>query len=156
MVLGNPGIVTLSVIATSSFANANGFKAELNDLVLAAGNWLIWFLPRRRAPAIKWEDFAKARLQSFKPYEDNTTIDKLLHLEEGYGVVRSRLLEKSPFIGQSLSVINKINNALTHSFILGIEHDRAWISAPKLTEILLLDDYRLLYRQLGDLAEHFG
>ena len=153
MILGNAGIVTVIVTATSSFAGAKGLDAGLNVLVLLAGIGLI-FLVARHAPFVRrWEEFARARLARLRIFDEDTTVDELLHITEGYGVVRVRLLDDSAFVGRTLS---EINAGLEHSLILGIERDREWLPSPRLTRKLMAEDNLVIYGKLEDLAEHFG
>jgi hypothetical protein len=153
MILGNAGIVTVIVTATSSFAMVRGFEIGLNVLVLVGGLALILVVVRHTPFVQHWEAFAQGRLARLKIFEEDTTIDELLHITEGYGVVRIQLLESSPFIGQTLT---EINAGLEHSFVLGIERDKQWQPTPRLTRKLMADDYLVIYGKLEDLAEHFG
>jgi hypothetical protein len=153
MILGNVGIVTVIVTATSSFARAKGLGVGLNVLVLLSGLVVIFAIARHTPLVRRWETFAQARLERFKIFEEDTTVDELLHIAEGYGVMRIQLLENSPFIGQTLA---EINSSLVHSFVLGIERDKEWLPTPILTSKLIEDDYLVIYGKLEDLAEHFG
>lgn len=153
MILGNAGIVTVIVTATSSFAMVRGLEVGLNVLVLVGGLALILVVIRHTPLVRHWEAFAQARLARLKIFDDDTTVDELLHITEGYGVVRIQLLESSPFIGQTLS---EINAGLEHSFVLGIERDKQWQPTPRLTRKLMEEDYLVIYGKLEDLAEHFG
>jgi Trk K+ transport system NAD-binding subunit len=153
MILGNVGVVTVIVTATSSFATARGLEVGLNVLVLIAGFGLIVVIARH-APFVRvWESFSRARLERFKIFDEDATVDEMLHIAEGYGVVRIRLLETSAFVGQHLS---DINAGLGHSFVLGIERDREWIPTPRLTRKLMVDDRLVIYGKVEDLADHFS
>jgi Trk K+ transport system NAD-binding subunit len=153
MILGNAGIVTVIVTATSSFTRAKGLEMGLNVLVLLAGLALIFVVVRHTPLVKRWEAFAQSRLARLKMFDDDTTVDELLHITEGYGVVRVRLPEGSALIGQTLA---EINAGLKHSFVLGIERDRNWLPTPDLTSRLMADDYLVIYGKLDDLAEHFA
>lgn len=153
MILGNAGIVTVIVTATSSFARAKGMEVGLNVLVLIAGFFLILVTIRHTPFVRRWESFAQARLSRLKIFDDDTTVDELLHITEGYGVVRIRLYDNSVFIDKTLA---EINAGLEHSFVLGIERDNEWLPIPRLTRKLMADDYLVIYGKLEDLAEHFG
>jgi len=153
MIMGNAGIVTVIVTATSSFARVRGMEMGLNVLVLLAGLCLILVIVRHTPFVRHWEAFAQARLERLKIFDEDTTIDELLHITEGYGVVRIRLDENSPFFGKTLS---EINAGLEHSFVLGIERDKEWLPTPRLSRKLITDDYLVIYGKIEDLAEHFG
>jgi len=153
MILGNAGIVTVIVTATSSFAKVKGLQMGLNALVLIGGLFLIVVVARHTALVRHWESFAQARLARLKIFEDDSTVDELLHVSEGYGVVRVLLSDTSPLIAQTLS---KINAGLEHSFVLGVERDREWLPTPRLIRTLMAGDDLVIYGKLEDLAEHFG
>lgn len=152
MVLGNAGIVTVIVTATSTFARAQGLGVGLNVLILLAGLATIIFVARRTPIVRRWERFAQSRFEQLKIFEEDTTVDELLHITEGYGVMRVQLLENSPFIGQTLS---GINSSLEHSLVLGIERDKLWQPTPRLTRKLIQDDYLVIYGKLEELAKYF-
>jgi Trk K+ transport system NAD-binding subunit len=153
MILGNVGIVTVIVTATSSFASTKGLEIGLNLLFMIGGLGLIIIIARHAPFVRRWEIFAQSRLKRLKIFEDDSSIDELLHISDGYGVVRVQLLEGSQYIGETLSAINA---TLEHSFVLGIERDNEWIPTPRLTRKLLVDDYMVIYGKLENLAEHFG
>ncbi|MCG6965825.1 MAG: TrkA C-terminal domain-containing protein [Chromatiaceae bacterium] len=153
MILGNVGIVTVIVTATSSFARVEGLQSGLHLLALLAGLGLIFLIVRNTSIAQRLEAFAEARMGRLKIFDDDITVDELLHLSEGCGVVRVGLMENSPFVGQTLS---EINAGLDHSCILGVERDREWLPTPKLIRKLMAQDHLVIYGRLEDLAKHFG
>ncbi|MEZ5557045.1 MAG: TrkA C-terminal domain-containing protein [Pseudomonadales bacterium] len=153
MILGNAGIVTVIVATTSSFANARGLEAGVNVIALVLGLGAIIVVARHAPFVRRWEAFARERLSRLRIFEDDATLDELLHLAEGYGVVRIRLSSDSKLIGQTLV---DVNSGLEHSFILGIEHDRQWVPTPRLTGTLKAGDYLVIYGKLEDLQAHFS
>jgi Trk K+ transport system NAD-binding subunit len=153
MILGNAGIVTVIVTATSSFAMAKGPEIGLNALVFLGGILLIYIVARYTPVARLWEDFAQNRLSRMKIFEEEVTVDELLHITEGYGVVRIQLLEGSPFIGQSMA---DINAGLEHSFVLGMERGHEWLPRPRQNKKLIEGDYLVIYGKMEDITTHFG
>ena len=153
MIMGNAGIVTVIVATTSSFAKSEGLQAGINILVLLSGLGLIYFIAKHTPLARYWESFAQTRLSRFKIFEDDTPVDDLLHIAEGYGVLRIQLLGGSPFIGQTLS---EINTGLEKSLVLGIERNKEWLPTPGLKKKMMVDDYLVIYGKIDDLAEHFS
>jgi len=153
MVFGNVGIVTVIVTATSSFSSAEGLGIGLNFLVLIVGLGVI-FAIARHAPLVKrWELFSRQRLSQLKIFDDETPVDELLHISEGYGIVRMQLLDSSPFIDQ---IVSDINSGLEHSIVLGIERGKEWLPTPRSSLKLVENDSLVIYGRLEELKDHFG
>jgi len=152
MILGNVGVVTVIVTATSSFARAKGLGMGLSVVVLIAGLALIVFLARHTPLARHWETFIQSRLKQLKIFEEEVTVDELLHIAEGYGVVRVHLQEGSTFIGKQLS---EVYADLGQSLLLGVERGRQWLPTPGLTGNAAVGDCLVIYGKVGDLSEHF-
>ena len=152
MILGNAGIVTVIVTATSTFSQASGEEIGLNILVLLLGLMLIYILAKNSPLTKHLEKFIRVRLSKLEIFDDETTVDELLHIAEGYGVVRIRLVENSELINQS---IFQINETLEHSFVLGIEKDEEWLPKPNHDEIPVLGNYLVIYGKLKELKNKF-
>ena len=153
MVLGNAGIVTVIITATSSFARARGFEIGINLIVLVAGAGIIYFIARSLPLARRWEAFIEAKLKQTKMFETEPSIEEMLHITEGYGVARILLMENSPFVGKTITEINK---GMEDSFILGIEHKGTWRPTPKTSGALELNDVLVIYGRLEELSDYFG
>lgn len=153
MILGNAGIVSVIVTTTSSFAMAKGIGIGVNVLVLAVGLGLIVYIVRKTKFVRRWEEFAQDRLRRLKIFEDDTTVDELLHITEGYSVVRIALSKESPLVGQTLS---QVNASMENSFVLGIERDKSWMPTPRLTRKLMEGDILVVYGKMNEMANHFG
>tara|TARA_R110002153_G_scaffold107109_3_gene246823 strand:- start:79136 stop:79813 length:678 start_codon:yes stop_codon:yes gene_type:complete len=153
MILGNAGIVTMIVTATSSFANTKGLEVGVNALFLMFGIWLIYLVTKHSPLTRYWEVFARKHLARLKLFDEDAAVDEMLHITEGYGVVRIQLLENSFFIGQPLA---ELNVGLAKSIILGIERDNEWHPVPRSDMKPKIGDYLVIYGQLDDLAAHFS
>ena len=153
MVLGNAGIVTVIVTASSSFTKMERLETGVNLLVLFGGLFSFLVVTRFTPLVRHWESFVEKRLRRLSIFEEDTSVDELLHLTEGYGVVRIRLEQSSSFIGTTLA---EVNSGLDHSFVLGIERDKEWIPTPRMSRKLMTDDYLVIYGQLDNIAKHFG
>jgi hypothetical protein len=153
MVLGNAGIVTMIVTATSSFANTKGLEIGVNALFLMFGIWLIYIITKHSPLTRYWEAFTRKHLSRMKLFDEDAAVDEMLHITEGYGVVRTQLLENSIFIGKPLA---ELNVGLAKSFILGIERGNEWHPVPRSDMKPKIGDYLVIYGQLDDLAAHFS
>jgi len=92
MIMGNAGIVTVIITATSSLATSQGYLLPLNILILIVGILLIYKLAKYRGFTRKWEHFIEKKLIKSPVFEESATED-LLHFLEGYGLVKKIVLE---------------------------------------------------------------
>ncbi|UCC39302.1 MAG: TrkA C-terminal domain-containing protein [Candidatus Aminicenantes bacterium] len=144
MIMGNVGIVTVIVTATSSFTASQGYQLPMNILILIVGILLIYKLAKYRGFTRKWEHFIEKRLIKSPAFEESATED-LLHFLEGYGLVKKIILEESSLCGKSLMESKLIEKGI---LVLGIERDKNWIPTPKAIEIINSGDYLIIYGPL--------
>lgn len=153
MVLGNAGIVAVIITATTSFVFSDLDVLPLNLAVLFAGILVLYMLATRTGLAAWWETFVEQRLGKTTLFEEGA-VDELLHLIEGYGLVKLTLEAESPFVGQTISATKLPERGFR---ILGIERDHDWIAAPRSTQKLQEGDRLVIYGQLDSLrtlAQH--
>lgn len=147
MVLGNAGIVAVIITATTSFVVTDIEVLPLNIAILVAGIIVLYLLATRTGLAQKWESFVERRLGKSSLFEEGS-VDELLHLIEGYGLVKLTLETGSPLIGQTIAG----TGIPEHGFrILGIERNDAWIAAPKSSQDLQEHDRLVIYGRLDAL-----
>lgn len=152
MILGNAGIVTVIVTATSSFATSRGYQLPISIGAVIIGAYLIYLLTRRTGFARGWERFVKKRFTKWRVFEEGTTED-LLHLVEGYGLVRVIVTPDSPLAGNPVSAVGLKDKEL---LIVGIERGRDWIPLPKSSEIVAEGDNLVVYGQLKTMRDMFN
>ncbi|MFH1639601.1 MAG: hypothetical protein ABIB93_04735, partial [Chloroflexota bacterium] len=87
IILGNAGLIAIIVTATSSIATSPGYKLPITIGALLVGIYLLYRLMKRRSFVRKWERFVEDRFAQSRIIEEATT-EYLLHLIEGYGLVR--------------------------------------------------------------------
>jgi hypothetical protein len=151
MILGNAGIVTVIVAATSSLVTSEGYHLAINALIFLVGITLIYKVATHKGFIKRWESFIEDKLVKSQAFEEGVTED-LLHLIEGYGLVRAIITEKSPLIGMSLSESNLTEKGL---LVLGIERGKEWIPTPKAKEIIQEGDRIVVYGPLKVLRDLF-
>lgn len=151
MILGNAGIVTVIITATTSFVTSKGYQLSINVLILLVGIYLIYKIVTRKGFTRRWESFIEDKLVKSHVFEEGVTED-LLHLFEGYGLVRAIIKENSPFVGSSLSECKLSGKGL---LVLGIERDKDWIPIPKAKETIKEGDRLVVYGHLRILRELF-
>jgi hypothetical protein len=151
MIMGNAGIVTVIVTATSSLATSRGHQLPINVLILIVGIFLIYKIATYKKFTRKWESYIERKLIKSPGYEEETTED-LLHFLEGYALVKKIITGKSPLAGYSLSKCRLNEQGL---LVLGIERGKKWIPTPKAREKILVGDGIVVYGPLGVLRELF-
>jgi hypothetical protein len=152
MVLGNAGIVTVIITATSTLVTSEGYQLSLNVLVLLVGIYLIYRLATHKGFIRRWESFIEEKLLKYPAFEEGTTED-LLHLIEGFGLVRAIIMEDSPLVGKSLEESKLTAQGV---IVLGIERDRAWNPIPKAKEMIEVGDRIVVYGPLNVLKTLFS
>lgn len=141
MILGNAGIVTVIVTATSSMATTRGVQLPINVLVLAVGIFVIYKFASQKKFTKKWEHFIEKKLIK-SPIIEEATIEDQLHFLEGYGVVKKIVGSNSPLIGRSLIDCRLNEKGI---LVLGIERAKSWVPIPKAAEIIEEDDRLVVY-----------
>jgi hypothetical protein len=152
MILGNAGIVTVIITATSSLVTSEGgYQLSLNALILLVGVYLLYKIATHKGFMRRWESFIEGKLIKSSAFEEGATED-LLHLIEGYGLVRAFIKETSPLVGSSLSESRLREKEL---LVLGIERGKNWIPIPNPSERINEGDRLVVYGPLGVLKAIF-
>lgn len=151
MILGNAGIVTIVVTTTSSLITSEGYRLPITVIVLVAGIYLVYKLLSRGALARKWEHFIENRFAKSRILEE-ATMDDLLHLIEGYGIVRVIITPDSPLVGCSITEGKLPEPEL---FIIGIERGSQWMPFTKAGETIREGDKLVVYGDLKVLKSSF-
>lgn len=151
MILGNAGIVTVIITATSSLVTSKGYHLPVNAFLLVAGLYLIYKIATRTGLTRRWESFVENKLLRSSTFEEGVTED-LLHLIEGYGLVRTIIAKESPWANNSLLQLKLSQKGL---LVLGIERGKHWISVPSAKEIIKEDDKLVVYGPLNILRDLF-
>jgi len=151
MILGNAGIVTVIVTATSSLASSRGYQIPINVVILVAGVFVIYKIATHKGFIRRWESYVEEKLAKARPLEEAATED-LLHLAEGFGLVRVLIKEHSPFAGASLSQSELSGKGV---LVLGTERGKNWIPTPGAEEIINVGDRLVVYGRLDVLKALF-
>jgi hypothetical protein len=152
MIMGNAGIVTVIVTATSSLVTSKGYELSLDVLLLIGGILLIYKIVTHKGFIRRWESFIEDKFVKSRSFEEGVTED-LLHLVEGYGLVRVMVAGDSLFIGSSIAEEKLTEKEL---LVLGIEREKRWIPIPKPNETIRNGDKLVVYGSLNVLKEIFS
>lgn len=151
MILGNAGIVTVIVATTTSLATSEGLRLPINIVILFIGILIIYKVATSAGFVRKWEKYIERKLVKAAIFEE-APVEDLLHLIEGYGLVRAIIKEGSPLAGRPLSELRAGEKGI---LFLGIERVREWIPTPRATETIQVGDRLVIYGPLDALKEHF-
>jgi hypothetical protein len=152
IIFGNAGAITVITTITSSFIASKGFSLPINIFVLLVGIAIIVFIATRTVFVKRFESYIEKRLAKLPAFEEGTTED-LLHLLEGFGLIKAIIKEDSPYIEHSVAeIISKSNKTL----ILGVERGSEWIPTPISSERLENGDKLVVYGPLKTLKQMFG
>lgn len=151
MILGNAGIITVIVTGTSSLVTSRGFQLPINVVLLAVGVFAIYKIATHKGFIRRWESFIEDKLVKSPALEEGATED-LLHLIEGFGLVRAIIKQGSPLIGSSLSQCELSEKGM---LVLGIEREKNWIPVPKADETIKEGDKLVVYGPLNVLKTRF-
>jgi hypothetical protein len=153
MILGNAGIITVIVTATSSLAStSSGAALGIGIAALIAGAVLLYVIARFTPLTKIWTRFVEKKFVDSDFFEEGVSED-LLHLNEGYGLVKIFVTEKSPLIGKTLLESNNPDNDF---WVVGIEREKDWISLPKSREKIEEKDKLIVYGNIDQLKSTFG
>lgn len=152
MILGNAGIVTVIVTTTSSLVTSKGYQLSLNVMILLGGIFLIYKIVTHKGFIRRWESFIEDKFVQSHVFEEGITED-LLHLIEGYGLVRVMITDKLPIIGSSIAEQKLTEKEI---LVLGIERGKNWIPIPKPKETIQDGDKVVVYGSLNVLKGVFG
>ena len=152
MILGNAGIVTVIVSATSSLVTSEGYQVPIGIVILIVAVYLIYKLASHRGLTQKWEGFVESRLLKLHAFQDTRTEDLFL-VKENYGLIRIFAAQDPSLAGKSIS--EAMPPGTDSSVVLGIERGNKWISFPKPDETIKGGDRLIIYGQLNVLKAAF-
>lgn len=151
MILGNAGIVTIIITVTSSLVTSKGYILPIDILILLLGIFIIYKIATHKGFISRWESFIESKLVKLGAMEEGFAED-LLHLLEGYGLVRVVIKKDSPLNDLSLSECRLCSKDV---LVLGIERGRNWIPIPEPDEKLREKDRLVVYGDLKVLKSQF-
>jgi len=152
MILGNAGIVTVIISATSSLVTSKGYNLPISVFLLLIGIVVIYKIGTSKGFITRWERFIGKKFVKLPAFEEGA-VEDLLHLLEGYGLVRSTVKKDSPMDGISLSECKICKEGI---LVLGIERGRNWVPIPQSNETVKEGDRLVVYGHLDTLKTLFS
>ena len=141
MILGNAGLVTVIITATTSLMTSKGYSRLMDAALLMLGVAVIYKVATSHGFIRSWEKIVEDKLLKHPAFEDEDTED-LLHFMEGYGLVRMIVTEESHLEGKSVHDLREAAGKIT---ILGIEREKSWLPNPKSNEVFQPGDRAVVY-----------
>ncbi len=151
MIGGYAGIAAVIVSATSSVATSPAKDLPRTVLVLALGLLIIYLIARSTGLMQRWENFVERFLIHRHLFEYETA-EELLHLAEGYGLVKLEITADSQLLGKT---ITQIGRSRKDSLILGIERGKNWLTARHMKDPVEAGDQLVIYGQLERMKEEY-
>ncbi len=152
IIIGNAGLVTVIVTATSSLTSTTGPWLWINVVILAVGIYLIYLIVKRTPLLEIWQRFVEKRVKP-SPFIEESAPEDLLHFSKGYGLLRIPITRDSPLVGRPLA---KANTHGKEFWILGIERGKAWFSLPTSKATIKEEDKLVVYGEMDYLKQVFG
>lgn len=151
MMLGNAGVVVVIVTVTSSLITSGGsWETLVLFLVILLYVYVLYMLVKYGGIGKRWEGFISKRFARYAVEE--ATPDELLHLLEGYGIVRVPMKPGWPTLSDCVSQeIRRDKNLL----VIGIERGNRWIPLPQDDEQMSKGDFLVVYGSLDVLENTF-
>jgi len=151
MIMGNAGIVTVVVTATSSLVSSKGVQLPITIVLLAAGIVVIYKMATHRGFIRTWESFVEDKFVKSSATEEEVAED-LLHLMEGYGLVRWIIGDTSSVAGRTLAECRFTG---ANVLVLGIERGNSWVPVPSADQKIEAGDKMVVYGPLDGLRALF-
>ena len=151
MILGNAGIVTVIVSATSSIVTSQGYQLPISILILILGIYLVYKVAMRTGFMRRWERLVENRLVKSRFLEEGTVEDLFL-LREDYVLARVIITSNSPLTGSLLSEVTPEDSELV---TLGIERGNKWIAFPRTDQTIDEGDRVIVYGRTAILNHVF-
>jgi hypothetical protein len=153
MILGNAGIVTVIITATSSLMTVSGSTLPVHLILFVSGLFLIYRVGKSRKFVQRWERYIERKLSRNPAFEGGAAED-LLHFLEGYGLIRKTVRPDSQLVNTSLASWRFREQDIV---ILGIERAGKWIAAPAKHDVTIEDGDRLvLYGKIQTIRKLFA
>jgi hypothetical protein len=150
MILGNAGIITVMVTATSAFVLTRGIFFALNGVFLIVGIVIIWLIAKYSGLGARWERFVTRKFVK-SPSAEELYCEDLTHLAEGWGFLRVLVTRGSRFVDRRLSQMTFTGNFE----ILGIERGERWLPLPGKDEPIEVGDALIVFGLLSQARAYF-
>jgi hypothetical protein len=151
MIVGYAGFITIIVTFSSSIIATKGYLKYANLFLFFIGLYLIYLLASYKGFIKRWDRFIREKLVKSHKFEE-ASIEDLIQLIEGYGLIRVVIHQNSTLVNQKLMDLELPKSNI---LVLGIDRDDKWNPIPKGEEILKKDDKLVVYGHIAMLKKKF-
>lgn len=153
MILGNAGIVTVIVSATSSVVvTSQRYHLLIGIAVLLLAIYGFWKLASRSGLARWWERFIERRLLKSSAFQHDV-IEEVFLVKENLALMRVIVAGDNPLVGSPLGKGILRRRGL---LILGVERGRKWFALPKPDVIIEEGDRIFVYGRPSTLRRNLA
>ena len=151
MIGGYAGIAAVLVSGTSTLAFSTASNLPRTILVLVVGLIVIYLIARSTGLMLRWEGFVERFLRHRLVFEYEPA-EELLHIAEGFGLVKLEITADSLLVGQSIA---QIGSTRKDTLILGVERGKSWIPARQMKEPVEVGDQLVIYGHIERLKTEY-
>ncbi|HXH72839.1 MAG TPA: TrkA C-terminal domain-containing protein [Mariprofundaceae bacterium] len=151
MIGGYAGIAAVLVSGTSTLAFSTASNLPRTILVLVVGLIVIYLIARSTGLMQRWEGFVERFLRHRLVFEYEPA-EELLHIAEGFGLVKLEITADSLLVGQSIA---QIGSTRKDTLILGVERGKSWIPARQMKEPVEVGDQLVIYGHIERLKTEY-
>ena len=151
MIGGYAGVAAVIVSATSTLATSSAKDLPQTVMILVLGIIIIYLIARSTGLMQRWENYVERFLRHRYVFEYEP-VEELLHLAEGYGLVKMEIVADSVLLGKT---IMQIGRAKKDSLILGVERGKSWYPSRQMKEPVQEKDQLVIYGHLERMKEEF-
>lgn len=152
MVLGNAGIITVIITASSSLITSHGYRLPMNAFFLIVGIFIVYKIVSSRGFIRSWDRFIEDRVAKRDTLEEEL-VEDLLHLLEGFTLIKAIIRKDSPLKGDTIHTCTACGDKI---LVLGIEREKHWIPIPPPDEVLQEGDRIVIYGREQELRDLFS
>ena len=151
MILGNAGIVTVIVSATSTIVSSEGFQLPIVIGIILVCIFVFYRLMSRRGLTKRWENYVQKKLFKLHLFQE-TRVEDLFIVSHDYGLVRIVATSDSLIMNDSeIEAKMKSKNIM----IVGINRGTRWISLPETVQVINEGDRVILYGRINTIHNIF-
>ena len=151
MLSGAASLITLVSVFVGTMALHDARQTTISLVAMAVAAFILWRIAASRRFSAFLHRTIKKRMEKME-IMPTTAMEFLVSQNNGYGIVRVLLDERSPQVGKTLADLGTIKQDV---LVLSIQRDETMIPVPKGPERLLAGDLLLCFGRVDSIARVF-